>query len=63
MKLLITIAIVMFLIFNNLGNFGMLKEGYRADMILLNSNLITDIKNISDISTIWKEGKVVANNE
>ncbi|MAK34947.1 MAG: amidohydrolase [Flavobacteriaceae bacterium] len=47
----------------NLGNFGMLKEGYRADMILLNSNPITDIKNISDISTIWKEGKVVANNE
>tara|TARA_R110002049_G_scaffold99_3_gene621 strand:- start:47579 stop:47716 length:138 start_codon:yes stop_codon:yes gene_type:complete len=44
MKLLITITIVMILICNNLGNFGMLKEGYRADMILLNSNPITDKK-------------------
>lgn len=38
---------------------GFIKEGYKADLILLNSNPIDDMQHISDIDTIWKHGKKV----
>ncbi|RDK87143.1 amidohydrolase family protein [Marinirhabdus gelatinilytica] len=43
-----------------LGTFGMIREGYKADLLLLGKNPILDIQNIASIETIWKEGKVVA---
>jgi imidazolonepropionase-like amidohydrolase len=42
-----------------LDKIGYIKEGYYADLILLNGNPIKDIQDISKIATIWKEGKVV----
>jgi imidazolonepropionase-like amidohydrolase len=42
-----------------LGMLGMVKEGYKADLILLNANPILDIQNISNITTVWKEGKEI----
>lgn len=45
--------------FFRLGKTGNIKEGYMADMILLNGNPINDIQHISKIETVWKEGKEV----
>ena len=42
-----------------LGNLGMVKKGYKADLILLNASPIKDIQNISTINTIWKDGMEV----
>jgi len=42
-----------------LENTGFIKEGYTADMILLNADPIQDIQNINNIQTIWKNGKTV----
>jgi len=38
---------------------GYLKEGYRADMLLINGNPLEKIEEISAIETIWKFGKEV----
>ncbi|WP_432410596.1 amidohydrolase family protein [Rasiella sp. SM2506] len=46
-----------------LGKLGMIKQGYKADLILLNENPIKDIQNISNIATVWKEGKEVDRTE
>ena len=46
----------------NLKNKGFIKKGFNADMILLNASPILDIQNISNIQTIWKNGKEVARN-
>ncbi len=42
-----------------LGKLGMVKEGYKADLVLLNANPIEDIQNISNIVGVWKDGKEV----
>lgn len=42
-----------------LGKLGMVKQGYKADLILLNANPILDIQNINTIETVWKDGKEV----
>ncbi len=46
-----------------LGNLGMVKKGYKADLILLNANPIKDIQNISSIETVWKDGVEVEREE
>jgi len=46
-----------------LDKIGYVKEGYYADLILLNGDPIKDIQDISKIATIWKEGKVVRASE
>ncbi len=38
---------------------GFIKEGYRADLILVDGDPTEDIKNISNINTVWKNGKQV----
>lgn len=45
-----------------LGKLGMVKEGYTADLVLLNASPIQDIQNISNIATVWKDGKEVKRN-
>ncbi|QIE58140.1 amidohydrolase family protein [Rasiella rasia] len=42
-----------------LGKTGSIKEGYKADMLLLNASPIQDIDNISNIAVVWKDGKKV----
>ncbi|GAA4274893.1 amidohydrolase family protein [Aquimarina gracilis] len=42
-----------------LGKLGYIKEGYIADMLLLEKSPIEDIKNIETISSVWKAGKKV----
>ncbi len=42
-----------------LSKLGYIKEGYIADMLLLNKSPVEDIKNIESITTIWKAGKKV----
>ena len=37
---------------------GLIKEGYVADLILLNTNPLKNIKNTLDISLVVKDGKV-----
>jgi imidazolonepropionase-like amidohydrolase len=36
---------------------GLLKEGRKAHMVLLNSNPLNDLKALRDIHFIWKNGK------
>ncbi len=43
----------------NLGNKGMIKEGYLADMVLIDGNPFADIHDITKIHTVWKAGKKV----
>ncbi|KAJ4298976.1 hypothetical protein N0V90_004220 [Kalmusia sp. IMI 367209] len=40
---------------------GVIKEGKRADMLLLNSNPLVDIKNTMDIAKVWVQGIEYAN--
>ncbi len=49
--------------FFKLDKIGFIKKGYKADMLLLDKNPITDIQNISTIEAIWKEGRTVKRNE
>ncbi len=42
-----------------LDKLGYIKEGYIADMLLLDKNPIEDINNIETITSIWKAGKQV----
>ena len=35
---------------------GKLEDGYFADLVILNSNPLDDIKNTSDIETVIKNG-------
>lgn len=42
-----------------LKNLGYIKEGYVADMLMLDENPLEDIANIGSISLIWKAGKQV----
>ncbi len=46
----------------NLKNIGYIKEGYTADLILLDKNPILNIKDINTINTIWKSGKKISLN-
>lgn len=43
----------------NLEHKSYLKEGYRANMLLVNGNPLKNIEDISNIETIWKLGKEV----
>ncbi|MEP0265911.1 amidohydrolase family protein [Dokdonia sp.] len=43
----------------DIGNVGFIKEGYIADMLLLDSNPIDDMYNIATIKRIWKAGMLV----
>ncbi|MDY7395513.1 amidohydrolase family protein [Aureibaculum sp. 2210JD6-5] len=43
----------------NLGNKGMIKKDYVADMILIDGNPLENIDDISKIKTVWKAGKKV----
>jgi imidazolonepropionase-like amidohydrolase len=38
------------------ADIGNLQDGYFADLVILNSNPLDDIKNISDIDTVVKNG-------
>ena len=49
--------------FFDLKKTGYIKEGYFADLILLNGDPIKDIQNISAIEKIWKEGNVVSSEQ
>ncbi|WP_459212670.1 amidohydrolase family protein [Aquimarina rhabdastrellae] len=42
-----------------LENIGYIKEGFKADLVLLDKNPIEDIKHISSINTVWKAGQKV----
>ena len=42
-----------------LENTGFIKEGYTADLILIDGDPTEDIKNIGNINTVWKKGKQV----
>lgn len=42
-----------------LENIGYIKEGFIADLLLLEKNPLEDINNLSTISTVWKCGKKV----
>lgn len=42
-----------------LGNSGMIKKGFTADMILIDGNPMENIDDISKINTVWKLGKKV----
>ena len=44
--------------FNMENYLGLIKEGYIADLILLNTNPLENIKNTLDISLVVKDGKV-----
>ena len=43
----------------NLKDRGQIKEGYLADMILINGDLIKNIEEIKNIEMVWKAGKLV----
>ena len=43
----------------DIGNVGFIKEGYIADMLLLDSNPIDDMYNIATIKRVWKAGVLV----
>lgn len=43
----------------DIGNVGFIKEGYIADMLLLDSNPIDDMYNIATIKRIWKAGVLI----
>ena len=43
----------------NLENTGLIKEGYFADLILIEGDVTKDIEAISNIKTVWKKGKKV----
>ena len=40
---------------------GLIQEGYIADLILLNTNPLENIKNTLDISLVVKDGKIYEN--
>lgn len=42
-----------------LENKGLIKVGFRADLILLEGDVTEDIKALNNTKTIWKEGKLV----
>lgn len=42
-----------------LENIGYIKEGFIADLLLLEENPLEDINNLTTISTVWKGGKKV----
>ena len=44
----------------SLKNQGFIKEGYTANMVLIDGNPLQDIKTISKINTVWKAGKKVS---
>jgi len=46
-------------IFPFLDGAGMIKEGYKANFILLNANPLTSLSALKDIDGIWKGGKRV----
>ncbi|MCF6349130.1 MAG: amidohydrolase family protein [Flavobacteriaceae bacterium] len=43
-----------------LGKKGMIKEGYIADLILIDGNPLKEINDIGNINTVWKAGKKVS---
>ncbi|RMA64709.1 amidohydrolase family protein [Ulvibacter antarcticus] len=46
----------------NLEGTGFIKEGFNADMILLDKNPTEEFENMNSIVTIWKDGKIVKHN-
>ena len=47
----------------NLDGIGVIKEGYMADLVILNENPLENIKHTQDIHTIVKGGKVYTQEE
>lgn len=43
--------------------YGKIQQGYTADLLLLNSNPLVDIKNAEDIHAVIKDGKPISRNE
>jgi len=43
----------------NLLKSGYIKEGYKADLILMDGDVTSDVKVLNGIKTIWKNGKKV----
>lgn len=39
--------------------FGMIKEGYRADILILENNPLEDLKNLMNIETVILNGKII----
>ena len=46
-----------------IGKVGYIKEGYIADLLLLDKNPIEDIQNLDTIAMIWKAGTLVISNK
>lgn len=49
-------------VYFNLNDTGFIKEGFKANMILLDKNPIDTMENISFINTVWKLGQPVTRN-
>ena len=43
--------------FKSQDNFGTIEPGKRADLVLLNANPLTDIKNVSKIDGVMVRGR------
>jgi imidazolonepropionase-like amidohydrolase len=43
--------------YHRLGDRGMIKEGMRADLVLLGSDPLVDIRNTRDVKAVWVEGR------
>lgn len=42
-----------------LDNYGRVKEGYKADLILVDGNPVRNIEDINKITHIWKDGRLI----
>jgi len=43
----------------SLENVGYIKEGFKADMLLLDKSPVEDVLNMNSIVKIWKEGALI----
>ena len=43
----------------SLENVGFIKEGFKADMLLLDKSPVKDVLNMNSIAKIWKEGTLI----
>jgi imidazolonepropionase-like amidohydrolase len=43
----------------SLENVGYIKEGFKADMLLLDKSPVEDVKHMNSIAKIWKEGVLI----
>lgn len=46
-------------LFFNLKDYGQVKEGYVASLLLLDKNPLTDVRNVKELQTVFLKGKVI----